>query len=109
MEKLMTRITLVPEGKPIFDEEGWDIEIDNQAAGEFVVVRSNTPGYDKIAINPWEWEESRYRRDGEAMPGLDKLNHRFIRPPRRPMEQGSLHALRRRARQRRPDHRQHRV
>lgn len=59
MEKRMTKITLTPEGEPIFCEEGWDIEIDDEAGGEFVVVRSNMAGYDKIAINPDEWESLR--------------------------------------------------
>lgn len=56
MEKLITRITLVPEGEPIFSEMGYQVEIDDVAGGEFVVVHCNMSGYDKIAINPGEWD-----------------------------------------------------
>jgi len=45
-------IIIHPEGKPIFDAMATTIEIDDEAAGEFVVVRQ---GDKAIAINPEEW------------------------------------------------------
>lgn len=59
MNQRITQITLVEDGEPIFSEEGFTISIEDEAGGEFVVVRCQMPGYDKIAINQNEWPEVR--------------------------------------------------
>ena len=48
----ITQITIVPEGEPIYSEGATRIEIDDEGAGEFVVV-SQDKG--KILIDPEEW------------------------------------------------------
>lgn len=48
----VTRLHVVPEGEPIFSEQAFMVEIDDEAGGEFVVV------YDcdgKIRFNAAEW------------------------------------------------------
>ena len=55
-----TKLTITPAGEPIFSERGFTVEIDDEAAGEFIVVRENdavvTGG---IRIDTAEWEELR--------------------------------------------------
>lgn len=57
METRTLKIALVPEGKPIFDESVTTIEIQDDAAGEYVEIqRINDdvkPG--AIKIGPEEW------------------------------------------------------
>ena len=54
-----TRITcllVLPEGQPAFSEMGTTVEIEDEAAGEFVVVAQHArTDMGKIAINPEEW------------------------------------------------------
>lgn len=51
-----TAITLVPEGEPIFHERGYTISIDDEGAGEFVVVRENDAAVTGgIRIDPKDW------------------------------------------------------
>jgi hypothetical protein len=52
MVKRVRTIIIHPEGKLIFDEMATTIEIDDEAAGEFVVVRQDDKA---ISINPEEW------------------------------------------------------
>ena len=35
----VTRLTVMPDNEPIFSEEATHIEIDDEAAGEFIVVK----------------------------------------------------------------------
>ena len=55
--KRITRVTVAPKGASIFDQTVMQDEIENEGAGEYVVVISNEgrarPGV--IGINPDEW------------------------------------------------------
>ena len=53
-----TRISVVPEGEPIYSERATEIEIQDEAAGEFLVVRQvNDRNKDaaEIIIEPDNW------------------------------------------------------
>lgn len=52
----VTKMTILPEGEPIYSEGATRIEIDDEGAGEFVVV-SQDKG--KILIDPEEWRPLR--------------------------------------------------
>lgn len=39
MKSIITRISLVPEGEPIFHEAVTHIEVEDEAAGPFMVIR----------------------------------------------------------------------
>ena len=54
-ETRITRMATVPQGEELFSEQATEIEIVNEASGEFVVVQQNCEGYGKIGINPEEW------------------------------------------------------
>ena len=41
-ETLVTRMTIVPAGEPLFHERGWAIEIEDESGGEFLIVRSHS-------------------------------------------------------------------
>jgi len=47
--------TVVREKEPLFDELATDIEITDEAAGEFVEVKQHVEGNRKISIDPEEW------------------------------------------------------
>ena len=47
---------LAPEGQPIFAEEAYNVEIVDDAGGEFVSVSSNLEGNGKIDIDISDWE-----------------------------------------------------
>ena len=53
----ITRLTVVPEGKPIFDESATYIEIDDEGAGEFVVIRQCNDSSENgaVAIDKNQW------------------------------------------------------
>ena len=58
--RLTTRLTITPNGDPIFSERGFTVEIDDEGAGEFIVVRENdAPITGGIRIDPAEWAELR--------------------------------------------------
>ena len=38
-ETRTTRVTVAPKGEPIFSEQVTQIEIDDEAAGEFIVIK----------------------------------------------------------------------
>ena len=61
-EERVTQLTLVPKGEPIFHERGCRVEIDDEAGGEFVVVRSNDCD-GKITIDPSDWPALRHTID----------------------------------------------
>jgi hypothetical protein len=54
-ETRITRMTTVPQGEELFSEQATEIEIVNEAGGEFVVIQQHYEEYGKIAINPEEW------------------------------------------------------
>lgn len=53
----MTQLTLAPEGEPIFSEQAFVIQIEDDAGGEYLSVQSNdeqcTNG--QIRLSPEEW------------------------------------------------------
>ena len=54
----VTRLTVLPEGEPIFSERATHVEIDDEAAGEFVKItqRGGHKDADKwVLIAPTEW------------------------------------------------------
>ena len=55
MKLRVTQITIVPEGEPIFSEYGHTVRIEDEAAGEFVVIEDHHDEYGKIAININDW------------------------------------------------------
>lgn len=50
-----TQLTVAPEGEPIFSERAYTVTIDDQAAGEYVVVESLDDQGGKIAIDKADW------------------------------------------------------
>lgn len=55
-----TKLTITQAGEPIFSERGFTVEIDDEAAGEFIVVRENDAALTGgIRIEPEQWEEIR--------------------------------------------------
>jgi hypothetical protein len=57
----ITQLTILPKGKAIFDEESTQIEIEDEAAGEYVVIKQDyePKGEQRIMIDPDEWPEIR--------------------------------------------------
>jgi len=51
----VTKLTITPDGEPLFSERATDVLIEDMAAGEFVVVEQRADGMGKIAIDPDEW------------------------------------------------------
>jgi hypothetical protein len=55
-ETRTTKVVIVPKGEPLFNQEATEIEIVDEAAGEFVEVRQCSDQYDgKIGITVEEW------------------------------------------------------
>ena len=54
-ETRVTRLTVAPIGRPIFDEQATRVEIANEAAGEFVEVTQEGRENGTISIEPGEW------------------------------------------------------
>ena len=48
----VTRVHVLPEGEPLFDERGFSVEIDDEGGGEFVVVHDRDG---EIRLNAEEW------------------------------------------------------
>lgn len=48
----VTRLHVMPEGEPLFSEQAYAVEIDDEGGGEFVVVRDREG---KIRLNAEEW------------------------------------------------------
>ena len=73
METRQTRLTVAPEGDPIFSEGGFAVEIDDEGGGEFVVVTDYAGPYGgKIGIGPSQWPALRAAIDqmvGECREG----------------------------------------
>ena len=51
----VTRLLVIPEGDPLFSEMATTVEIEDEAAGEFVVVSQDARTDKGIVINPEEW------------------------------------------------------
>ena len=55
-ETRITQITVVPEKEPLFSESATKVSIEDEAAGEFVVIRQSASTENgTIAINSGEW------------------------------------------------------
>ena len=56
IETRITRLVVVPEGMQLFHEQATTVEIEDEAAGEFVVVRQvSEDGAGSVCIDPSEW------------------------------------------------------
>lgn len=55
MNERITRITVAPPGEPIYSELVTHVEIEDESAGEFVVIKQSGRTDNSIAINPDEW------------------------------------------------------
>jgi len=53
IESRITRLTLAPPNEPIFSERAMHVEIDDEGAGEFLVLRQSDEG--KVTFDPEEW------------------------------------------------------
>lgn len=51
----ITQLTVLPEGEPLFSDIAHTVTIDDEGAGEYVVVKSLSEHYGKIAIDVKEW------------------------------------------------------
>lgn len=49
----ITRLTITPAGASIYDELAFHVEIDDEGAGEFIVIKDGDGA--RISINPDEW------------------------------------------------------
>lgn len=58
-----TKWAITPEGESLFCERVIEIEIVDEAAGEFVEVKQHLEGYGKIGIEPSEWPSLRLAID----------------------------------------------
>lgn len=59
-ETRIMSLTVAPEGEPTFSEMATTIKIEDESAGEFVVViQSGRTDVGKISINPEEWPAMR--------------------------------------------------
>lgn len=56
-ETRTTQLTVAPAGEPLFSEMATEIRIEDEAAGEFVVVEQRGNNLGKIHINPEEWAQ----------------------------------------------------
>jgi hypothetical protein len=52
-EKRVTKVVVVPENAPIFDEQATSIEIDDDAAGEFIVISQAEGRSTRIEKDEW--------------------------------------------------------
>lgn len=71
----VTRLTIVPAGEPIFSEQATHVEIDDEAAGEFVRVTqqpgsTEDPDSRAIRIEPTEWPAIRHAIE-QLLPNAD--------------------------------------
>lgn len=57
--KRYIKMTVGPENVPIFDERNFTIEIEDEAAGEFLLIRcyGDQCQNGEIRLDPDEWEE----------------------------------------------------
>lgn len=62
MEKLVTQITLVPEGQPTHDPLAFTIDVSDEGGGEFVEVRNVDTGHG-LRVDPKDWPHVREAMD----------------------------------------------
>ena len=57
MKTRTTQLTVAPDGQPIYSEQAFTVTIDDEAGGEFVLIRSNleTLPSGTISVSPDEW------------------------------------------------------
>lgn len=55
MKPRITRVTIVNEGEPLFSQYGYTIEIEDEAAGEYIQVTDHHDDCNKITFNPEDW------------------------------------------------------
>ena len=56
-ETRITQITIVPEKEPLFSESATTVSIEDEAAGEFVVIKQNaSTANGTSAFSPKEWQ-----------------------------------------------------
>jgi len=55
MKARVTQYTIAPEGEPIFHERAYTVTIDDQAAGEYVVIHSMDEDAGKLTVDPQDW------------------------------------------------------
>jgi hypothetical protein len=55
MKIRVTQLTVVPDGKPIFDESATQVEITDEGGGEFLVIRQTGAGGGQIRLDVDEW------------------------------------------------------
>lgn len=59
-----TEITVTRMGEPLYSETSMRVSINDEGAGEFVIVASDSDDYGKVAIDPDEWPTLREVIDG---------------------------------------------
>lgn len=52
MKTRITQLTIVPDCEPIYSERATNVSIDDEAAGEYIVISQDEQ---KISLNPDEW------------------------------------------------------
>jgi len=62
MEKLVTQVTLVPDGGTIYDQRAFTIEKRDEGGGEFVEVRNVDSGHG-LRIDVGDWYDLRLEID----------------------------------------------
>jgi hypothetical protein len=55
MKIRITQLTVVPDGKPIYDETATSVEITDEGGGEFLIVRQVGSGDGQIRLDDNEW------------------------------------------------------
>jgi hypothetical protein len=50
-----TQVTLMQEDGNVFDECNWVVSIDDESAGEFVILRDQCDEPSELRIDPEEW------------------------------------------------------
>ena len=64
-ETRITRLTVIPKGEPIFSETATHIQIEDEAAGEFISIEQTHDDHTgKIVFNPDEWPAIRDAVEG---------------------------------------------
>ena len=64
LEERVTRLTLVPQGEPLFSPYAFTVELDDVGGGDYVVVSSTGANEtDRVSINPNEWPALRVAID----------------------------------------------
>ena len=54
MKPRITRVTIIKEGEPLFSQYGYTIEIEDEAAGEFIQITDHQDRH-QITLNPEDW------------------------------------------------------